>query len=162
MSSDSERIVCFLLSFAWCGWRAVLLCALLCIFFCFPLVWLQVNPFPSSCFFFLPRRAFWPSAALGAESNGPSSIFSIILLHTSLAPIILHCFFSACMRLHRNVSSFVCFFYWNFPPTFFFLSQLIKKKSQCDLFFSKKKPEKDIVCNAAGGQENLFVAMRTN
>jgi hypothetical protein len=29
-------------------------------------------------------------------------------------------------------------------------------------FFSQKKPEKDIVCNAAGGQENLFVAMCTN
>jgi hypothetical protein len=29
-------------------------------------------------------------------------------------------------------------------------------------FFPQKKPEKDIVCNAVGGQENLFVAMRTN
>jgi hypothetical protein len=54
-------------------------------------------------------------------------------------------------------------FLLKFPTHLFcFLSQLIKKKPQCDLFFSQKKPEKDIVCNAAGGQENLFVAMRTN
>ena len=145
LKSSAFCVPCFASSFVFllCGFRWIL--------------------FPPHAFSSFLVKLFGLSAALGAESNGPSSIFSIILLHTSLSSDYSSLLFlSLHARLHGNVSSFV-FFYWNFPPTFFcFLSQLIKKKSQCHLFFSKKSQKKDIVCNAAGGQENLFVAMCTN